>query len=78
MTYSTFSNRIAGEIRAELARQRMPVSDLSSGSGIALSTLSRRLTGRTDFTVSEVEAICVALDLPVVSLISRSAASDAA
>ena len=44
---------VAGEIRAGLARHRMSQLDLAAAIGINPSGLSRRLTGKREFTLTE-------------------------
>lgn len=50
------------------AAERTP-SWVSRKAGIALTTLNRKLEGVTDFTVSEIRRIAVALRVPASSLL---------
>ncbi|WP_136643218.1 hypothetical protein [Subtercola vilae] len=58
MTYQRRRSEVAaGEVRALLGRNRESIEDLSSATGIPLSTLKRRLLLKTDFTIDEIELI---------------------
>lgn len=63
--------RIAGEIRAELARQSKSVAALSEATGISPATLSRRLSGTRPFLFEELEAVASFLDIPFDMLYAR-------
>ena len=64
--------RIAGEIRAELARQNKTASALSKATGISPATLSRRLRGDKPFFLEELEDIARFLDLPLSEITGRT------
>ncbi len=51
------------ELRAEIGRQNMTYAALARKSGINPSTMSRRLKGKTQFTLSEIWGITNALSL---------------
>jgi transcriptional regulator with XRE-family HTH domain len=70
--------RVAGEIRAELARQGKPVASLAAGTGISPASLSRKLNGRSAFYFEEVAAIAAFLGLPVSELSARFDSAGAA
>lgn len=57
--------KIAGEIRAELARQGKTVPALATATGISPATLRRRLKGVKPFYLEELEEIATFLNLPV-------------
>ena len=61
-------DRLAGNIRAELARQRIPASALAGPLGIAESSVSRRLNGETTFYGYEIAIIAAVLDVPITRL----------
>lgn len=63
---------LAGEIRAELARQDLTATALSKATGITPSTLSRRLDGVTPLLYEEVRAIAQFLGLKVSDLTERT------
>jgi transcriptional regulator with XRE-family HTH domain len=66
--------KIAGEIRAELARQNLTYTALSAATGIDPSTLSRRLKGDKPFYLEELEKIAQFLGLPLSEFIERTEA----
>ncbi|MEI3845362.1 MULTISPECIES: helix-turn-helix domain-containing protein [unclassified Microbacterium] len=57
MNYSTPSNQAARAIRLLLADKRETIEQLSDQTGIAHSTLKRRLLGVTPFTIDELHLI---------------------
>jgi transcriptional regulator with XRE-family HTH domain len=48
---------VAGQVRAELARQGHSIADLADCLGVTPHTAGRRLSGRTDFTAVELVQI---------------------
>jgi transcriptional regulator with XRE-family HTH domain len=56
---------VAGEVRAELARQRLAMREAARRLGVTSSWLHRRVTGDTDFTVSELAELADLLGVPV-------------
>jgi transcriptional regulator with XRE-family HTH domain len=65
---------VAGEIRANLARQGKNQSFIAGVLGKDVSVISRRLSGHIPFTLEEISAIAVALEVPVESLLGGVAA----
>lgn len=65
---------IAGEIRAELARQNKTATQLSVATGISSATLSRRLSGLKPFYLEELEDISRFLGLPAWAFTERAEA----
>lgn len=63
---------IAGEIRAEAARQRMTIRFLSQLSGIEHSALCKKLKGNTNITLDETQALARSLDLSSTELMRRA------
>lgn len=55
---------LIAEIRAEMGRQRMSQTTLAGKLRRRPDWLSRRLTGRVDLTVADVEAIASVLGVP--------------
>ena len=55
---------VAGEIRAELARQRRPQAELAELLGVSKPWLSRRLSGETPLAIADVAVIAEALGVP--------------
>lgn len=69
MGYQRRTEVAAGEIRALLSRNRMSIQDLSDAVDIPFSTLSRRLLGKTAFTVDELDVIASFFSVPLPSLL---------
>lgn len=66
---------VASEIRAEMARQRMSVRDLSESSGVSPSTITRKVQNEERrLLVDEINAIGEALGLPGWELMRRAQA----
>lgn len=61
----TPGGQLAGNIRAELARRRIPQSKLAAAIGMDEASLSLRLQGKRPFKVPEVELIAEHLDLSI-------------
>lgn len=64
--------RVAAEIRAELARQRISQIALIAATGITKNTLRHRLNGKYPFYVHELEAICSFLHVPLAEFLERT------
>ncbi len=76
MTYRTPADHVAANIRAELARAGISQVSLTASLGITQQALSRRLLGKTPFSVDETFAIADLLGIPVsVILPTRSDAA---
>ena len=73
----TVADRLRGEVRAEMSRQRMTRQALADRCGIPLYSLDRRLSGRVDITLGEAEAIANALNVPFDQLIRTTVAGAA-
>ncbi|WKE50371.1 helix-turn-helix transcriptional regulator [Corynebacterium tuberculostearicum] len=69
---NTRSERVAEEIRAEMARQQISVDALSEKSGIPISTLRRSVKGQRPFTITELFVITRLLGISVVEIIQRA------
>lgn len=65
--------RVAGEVRAHMARQRCTAAKLSTELGIPKATLSRKLNGKTPFLVDELMSIGDVLGIDVVALLEAAA-----
>jgi hypothetical protein len=57
--------RIAAEVRAELARQRISVSEAARRLGWGQSVLQRRIVAERPFEAEELAALAELLDVPV-------------
>ena len=65
-------DRIAAELRAEMARQKVSVVSLSEATDIKVATLRNRLNGVQPFFVSELDSVCFALGLSLSEFITRT------
>ena len=61
--------RIAAEIRAEVARQRATQVQLAQLLDLSQAAVSRRLSGDTPFTLNELAAIAQFLNVPITKFI---------
>lgn len=61
-------------LRAEIARKGMTVSELGQKIGMARTTIYDKYSGRTDFTLAEAVAVRTALnvDIPLDELFARA------
>lgn len=66
------SERLAGEIRAELGRQRKTVRGLAKHLHIGEVTLWRRMTGVSEFRLDELASVADFLGLSVSELTERT------
>lgn len=64
------AQRVADNIRAEVARRRISQTVLAEKVGIRQQALSRRLNGSTPFRIDELARIADALDIPLTELVS--------
>jgi transcriptional regulator with XRE-family HTH domain len=71
---TTVTQSVASEVRAELARKRIPQADLAEVLGVSQAGISRRLSGDTPFDVNEVAAVADFLGVPIALLFGDSAA----
>lgn len=66
----TYSERVAAEIRAHLARQGMGQADLAAVLGKSQQTASNRWRGVHPFSVDELDLIACHLGIAVESLVA--------
>lgn len=64
--------RIASEVRAEMARQKISKNDVAKEINVSLPTLTRRLSGDRPFYVDELDALSRLFRVPLSDLIERS------
>jgi len=64
--------RVAAEIRAELARQNKSKTDLAAHIGLSTWTLRRRLEGVRPFYLEELQSIAQFLGLPLSELLEHT------
>lgn len=67
-----YGAHLAREIRAQMARAEVSQTMLAEATGMARSTLNRKLSGDTEFTIGEVEAVARELGLPLSVLLHRA------
>jgi hypothetical protein len=70
MNYSTPSGKAARAIRSILADRRESVETLAVQTGIALSTLKRRLLLATPFTIDELGLIASHFEVSILEVIT--------
>lgn len=66
---SRLTDRVADEVRANMARARMTQTDLAVVLGLTQSAVSKRLRGKIAFSVDELEKISDALGVHPASLL---------
>lgn len=59
------NQRVASNVRAEMKQQGLSQDSLAAKIGEKQHFISRRLTSKVDFTVSELETIALALGVPL-------------
>jgi transcriptional regulator with XRE-family HTH domain len=69
----SFNERVMRTIRAEMAWKGVSQTSLANALGHTQNSVSRRLTGKTPLTLSDVEDIAHALDVPIDDLLAGSA-----
>lgn len=73
MNFIRSAEPLPSEIRAEMARKGFTQRDLSRLLNLSAATVSARMTGKTEFTVSEVRAIATWLNVPISRLLGEAA-----
>ena len=68
----TRSERVAEEVRAEMARRQISVDAMSEESGVPISTLRRSVKGQRPFTIQELFVITRLLGTTVVDIVQRA------
>lgn len=71
----TVGATLIAEIRAEMARQRLTQTELARRLGHRQDWLSRRLTGRVELNLGEIDAIAGVLGVPAARLLRPAARS---
>lgn len=61
----SLTQRVASEVRAEVARQNVTQYDLAEVLGVAQPSVSRRLTGKHPFDTDELDKLAAFFDVPV-------------
>lgn len=75
MPLSTTSLRVAGEVRAAMARLGCTQAVLAERINRDQHFVSRRLSGKVPFTIDELARIAEALNVPIEALLAQSAQS---
>jgi transcriptional regulator with XRE-family HTH domain len=70
MNYDTPSGKAARAIRSILADRRESIESLADGTGIALSTVKRRLLLASPFTIDELGLIAQYFDVPIADVMT--------
>jgi transcriptional regulator with XRE-family HTH domain len=70
----SLSDAVAGEIRAEQARQRKTQEDLAQCLGITPQAVSRKLAGERPLRLDEVQRLADYFGVPITSLIRERVA----
>lgn len=65
---SAMREAVAGAVRAEMARQRIPQSALADALGLSQQAASRRIRGEVPFDVAELAGAAGLLGVPVSTL----------
>jgi len=63
---------LAGEVRAEMARQRVTADKVALATDISRTSLSRKLNGHNEFTVAEMIRVAAFLGLTLSDLLRRA------
>lgn len=63
-------SRIAANVRAEVARRRIPIAQIVELFGIGRSNIGRRLNGHTPFYAHEIVMLAQLMDVPAASLLA--------
>lgn len=71
---SALSVAVAAQLRAERAIANFTVEDLARRSGVSRNTLLKILNSQVTADVSQLDAICRALDVPILDLFTRAEA----
>jgi transcriptional regulator with XRE-family HTH domain len=71
MTTLSTSQHTAASVRAEIARAGRTARSVALALGWSTSTMSRRLSGETEFTVSELATLATLLGVPITDLLPR-------
>lgn len=74
MPHTPTTQRIAANVRAEMARRQITQSAMSKETGLSQTAISRRLVGSIPFTVNELDRIADILTVPVSHLIGEAVA----
>jgi transcriptional regulator with XRE-family HTH domain len=65
--------RVGDNVRAELARARITQQQLASKLGLTQQAVSAKLHGRSEFSVSQLQAAADLIGIPAAALLGESA-----
>lgn len=77
MNYDTPSRKSARAIRSTLFDRHESIESLAAGTGIALSTLKRRLLGASPFTIDELGLIAAYFDVSILDVMAPKGTASA-
>lgn len=75
MQIATPAERVAGTIRAELARRKRTHAELAAALGLTRSSMHRRLTGDLALNIDELHVVADFLGVPVSTLLGKDVAA---
>jgi transcriptional regulator with XRE-family HTH domain len=75
MSQSTLNERVAEEIRVQLARRNITATELARRAGMTQRSISRRITGEKAIDMDDLEKIAKALDVPITALLPTPTAA---
>lgn len=75
MPSDSHAQRVADNVRAEMARSKRTQAILAHEVGMKQQALSRRLAGHTPFTVDELGRIAAVLNVSLTSLVGEKASA---
>lgn len=70
---NTHVERVAGTLRAEMARHRITQAQLGKHLGLSQMAINRRVSGETALDVGELFAIAEFLEIPVTDILGLEA-----
>lgn len=74
MNPTTRTLDLVAEVRAEMARQGVTASKIAETTDISQPSLSRKLSGAREFTMSELLTVLATLDVTLATLAARAEA----
>lgn len=75
MTHQSLSQRVADNVRAELARAKISQAKLASEINFTQQAISRRLSGHVSFTIDELDSIAAVLGISLITLLGDEIAA---
>ena len=75
MAHRSPAQQVAANVRAEMARSGLSQASLATQLGLQQQSLSRRLAGRTPFSLDEAYAIAAILGVPASEILPTVASA---